>query len=274
MRVIAELFQSDSKKLVPFITAGYPELEITPDLVLAAERAGADMVEIGMPFSDPLADGPVIQEASQVAITSGVTVKRILGMVEQIRRQSEIPIVLMGYINPIFKYGTDQFLQDAASAGVNGLIIPDVPLEEGDELFAQIKSANLSPILLVAPNTADKRIATLGFTAEDLLYAVSILGVTGSGLKNHEKLHSYFNRIRKNTSTPFVVGFGISSPEDIRSIGDIPDGVVVGSALLNKIAASDKPVKATEEFLGSLRGALDEVGEGVSMESRSSTGSE
>ncbi len=263
MRVIAELFQSKDKKLVPFITAGYPELEITPDLVLAAERAGADMVEIGMPFSDPLADGPVIQDASQVAIKNGVTVKHILNLVEEIRSQTEIPIVLMGYINPIFKYGTDRFLQDASSAGVNGLIIPDVPLEEGEELFTKIKSADLSPILLVAPNTADKRITTLGSTAEDLLYAVSILGVTGSGLKNREKLHSYFQRILNNTSTPFVVGFGISSPEDIRSIGNIPDGVVVGSALLRKIAASDTPVKATDEFLGSLRKALDEVKEGV-----------
>lgn len=274
MRVIAELFQSENKKLIPFITAGYPELDITPDLVLATERAGADMVEIGIPFSDPLADGPVIQEASQVSIKNGVTIKRILGMVEEIRKQSEIPVVLMGYINPIFKYGTDQFLQDAASAGVNGLIIPDVPLEEGDELFSQVKSANLSPILLVAPNTSDKRISQLGSTAEDLLYAVSILGVTGSGLKNRDNLHSYFKRIQKNTSTPFVVGFGISTPDDIRSLGNIPDGVVVGTALLKKIAESDEPIRATEEFLGSLKKALDEMEEEVSMESHSSTDTE
>jgi len=274
MRVIAELFQSENKKLIPFITAGYPELDITPDLVLATERAGADMVEIGIPFSDPLADGPVIQEASQVSIKNGVTIKRILGMVEEIRKQSEIPVVLMGYINPIFKYGTDQFMRDAASAGVNGLIIPDVPLEEGDELFSQVKSANLSPILLVAPNTSDKRISQLGSTAEDLLYAVSILGVTGSGLKNRDNLHSYFKRIQKNTSTPFVVGFGISTPDDIRSLGNIPDGVVVGTALLKKIAESDEPIRATEEFLGSLKKALDEMEEEVSMESHSSTDTE
>jgi len=195
-------------------------------------------------------------------------------MVDKIRLKTEFPIILMGYINPIFKYGIDQFLQDAASAGVNGLIIPDVPLEEGEDLFAQIKSAGLSPILLVAPNTADKRIATLGTTAEDLLYAISILGVTGSGLKNREKLHSYFERIRKHTSTPFVVGFGISSPDDIRSIGNIPDGVVVGSALLKRIAESDEPVKATEDFLGLLREALNEEQEDVASESHSLTGSE
>ena len=224
------------------------------------------MVEIGMPFSDPLADGPVIQKASQVAIKNGVTVQRILWMVESIRSRSEIPIVLMGYINPLFRYGIDRFLQDAGSAGVNGLIIPDVPPEEGEDLFGKIRTAEMSPILLVAPNTADTRIAKLGSVAEDLLYAVSILGVTGSGLKNRENLRTYFQRIRKNTSTPFVVGFGISTPEDVRSIREIPDGVVVGSALLQKIEESDNPVRATEDFLGSLRETLDESGEGVNSE--------
>jgi len=258
MRPIAKLFSQSGKKFVPFITAGYPSLESTVDLVLAAEKAGVHMVELGMPFSDPLADGPVIQEASQVAIKNGVNLRVILDMVREIRTKSSIPLVLMGYMNPIHRYGIDEFLQDAADAGVNGLILPDLPPEEGREIFDSIKSLGMSPILLVAPNTKPDRITVLGDIAEDLLYAVSILGVTGSAIDTSSRLESYFRTLKGQTKTPYVVGFGISTPDDVREIAPMAHGVVVGSALLKQIEQSKKPAEAARKFLDELVAALPE----------------
>lgn len=279
MRRIAELFAEPTKKLVPFITAGFPSLDSTAELVLAAEQAGADMVEIGMPFSDPLADGPVIQEASQIALDNGITVKTIIRQVEAVRKKSSVPLVLMGYINPIMRYGLDQFLSDVESAGVDGLILPDLPPEEGFDIYKKVKSHSLSPILLVAPNTFEPRIRWIGTMAEDLMYAVSILGVTGSTISANTKLKEYLGQIRENTDTPFVVGFGISSKEDVAAVAPLADGVVVGSALLKKIKSADDPVATTREFIEELKeGLLDKKGIKVSgrkiPESRSSTGSE
>ncbi len=259
MRPIAQLFSEPGKKLVPFITAGFPSLESTRDLVLAAVEAGADLVEIGMPFSDPLADGPVIQHTSEIAIQNGITIGKILQTVRNIRKETDTPVALMGYCNPMMRYGFDRFLSDAGESGVNGLILPDLPPEEGEDSYTAIKDAGMSPILLVAPNTTDVRMERLGELAEDLLYAVSILGVTGSSVKGNRKLSDYLSRLRHHTGTPFMVGFGISSPEDVREIAPMADGVVVGSALLRTIEESGEPEAAVREFLGNLRVALDEV---------------
>ncbi len=258
MRPIAELFSQPGKKFVPFITAGYPNLESTVDLVLAAEQAGVHMVELGMPFSDPLADGPVIQEASQIAIKNGVNLHVILDMVREIRTISNIPLVLMGYMNPIHRYGIDKFLKEAGDAGVSGLILPDLPPEEGEAIFDSIKSRGMSPILLVAPNTKPERITMLGDLAEDLLYAVSILGVTGSSIAKGSRLERYFGLIQDQTATPFVAGFGISTPDDVREVATIADGVVVGSALLKQIENSDNPIATAHDFLSELVAALPE----------------
>jgi len=259
MRPIAALFDTPGKKLVPFITAGYPSLESTKELVLAAIQSGADMVEIGMPFSDPLADGPVIQETSGVAIENGITIRGILDAVGEIRKETETPLVLMGYVNPLLRYGFDRFLTDAEYAGVSGLILPDLPPEEGIPYYEKIKRGNMSPVLLVAPNSTDERMARLGALAEDLLYAVSILGVTGSSVQRNRKLPEYLGRLRDHAGIPFVVGFGISSPDDVREIAPYSDGVVVGSALLRTIGESDTPAEAVGEFLGGLKTALEEV---------------
>ncbi len=256
MRPIAELFHRPGKKFVPFLTAGYPTLESTVELVLAAERAGVHLVEIGMPFSDPLADGPVIQQSSQIAIRNGVNLEIILRMVRDIREASQLPIVLMGYLNPIYRYGLESFLQDAQEAGVNGLILPDLPPEEGSDIFEMIKSHEMSPVLLVAPNTKPERIARVGAIAGDLLYAVSILGVTGSALNRNDRISEYLGNLRRYTDTPFVVGFGISTPQDVRQMASLADGVVVGSALLKRIESSSEPVKATQEYLSELVSAL------------------
>lgn len=256
MRCIARLFRSPGKKLAPFLTAGFPRLDSTVPLVLAAEEAGARMIELGMPFSDPLADGPVIQRTSQAALTNGVTISWILETVAQVREHSQIPIVLMGYINPLLKMGLETFLDRAKGAGVDGLIIPDLPPDEGAAFFALARSRGISTIYLVAPNTPDERIQQLGQEAEDLLYAVSILGVTGSTLSARANLDLYLDRVRAASEVPFVVGFGISTPDDVRRAAAGADGVVVGSALLARLEKSADPVNETAQYLKTLAAAL------------------
>ena len=251
---IQSLFRTPGEKLIPFITAGYPTKELTVELVLAAERAGADMIELGMPFSDPLAEGPVIQASSQAALENGVTLKWILDQVRIIRESCEIPLALMGYINPILQYGVEAFVKDCRAAGVDGLIIPDLPPEEADPLIEQCRKNSVSPILLVAPNTPDKRIRAVSELAGDLIYCVSILGITGSDLTAVGTLENYLKRVRKHSVTPFVVGFGIKTRQDVQNINRMADGAVVGSELIRRITQADDPVKATERYLCRLKG--------------------
>ncbi len=261
MRRIGRLFRTPGKKLVPFITAGYPDLGSTVPLVLAAETAGAHMVELGMPFSDPLADGPVIQETSQVALDNGVTIPWILETVAQLRKQSSrIPIVLMGYINPIQRMGIETFLEEAREAGVDGLIIPDLPPEEGTAFFDMARAKGISTIFLVAPNTEGERIHQLGLQGEDLLYAVSILGVTGSSTPARQSLDRYLDRVRASTNVPFVVGFGMASPDDVRRASARADGVVVGSALLTRLKQARDPIAEAGRYLQTLVAALPDAG--------------
>jgi tryptophan synthase alpha chain len=256
MRRIRQLFQTPGKKLVPFITSGFPELDSTIPLVLAAERAGAHMIELGMPFSDPLADGPVIQRSSQIALNNGVTLDWILKTTQMIRSQTQIPIALMGYINPILKMGVATFLNRAGKAGVDGLIIPDLPPKEGTQLFTLARSQGISTIYLVAPNTPTERIRQLGIEAQDLLYAVSLLGVTGSTMAARENLDRYLQQVRLAASVPFVVGFGISTPDDVASAAEKADGVVVGSALLSLLEKAADPIQEATRYLSELAGAL------------------
>lgn len=261
MRRIGRLFRTPGKKLVPFITAGYPDLASTVPLVLAAETAGVHMVELGMPFSDPLADGPVIQETSQVALDNGVTIPWILETVTQVRKQSNrIPIVLMGYINPLLHMGLETFLTAAQKAGVDGLIIPDLPPDEGASFFEMARAKGISTIFLVAPNTPDERIHNLGEQGEDLLYAVSLLGVTGSSTPARQNLDRYLDRVRASTNVPFVVGFGMASPDDVRRASAKADGVVVGSALLTRLKQAPDPVAEAGRYLKTLVAALSHAG--------------
>ncbi|MCK4577891.1 MAG: tryptophan synthase subunit alpha [Candidatus Marinimicrobia bacterium] len=257
MRSIGRLFRTGGKKLVPFLTAGYPNLDDTLPLVLAAEDAGAHMIELGMPFSDPLADGPVIQAASQQALANGVTVEWVLETVSAIRSRTTLPLVLMGYVNPLRRYGSEAFIEAASSAGADGLIVPDLPPEEGRDFFRQARDHGLSTVYLVAPNTPSRRIEQLGAEAEDLLYAVSILGVTGSRISAREKLPTYLKGIRQATRVPFVVGFGITTAADVRSIAPHADGVVVGSALLRILQQAGNPARECREYLGTLAEAMD-----------------
>ena len=195
MNRIQKIFQNRTEKIIPFLTAGYPSKEDALNMVLAAEKSGAAMVELGIPFSDPLADGPVIQESSQKAIENGVTINWILETVSDIRQQSEIPIALMGYINPILKFGLNKFIKSCSDAGVDGLIIPDLPPEEAEDYVKSSKTNGISPILLVAPNTPEKRIQEISKLAGDLIYCVAILGITGGRGANEDQLNSYLKNL-------------------------------------------------------------------------------
>ena len=252
MNRIQKIFQNRTEKVIPFLTAGYPAKKDAINMVLAAEKAGAAMVELGMPFSDPLADGPLIQESSQKAIKNGVTINWILETVSNIRRQSDIPIALMGYINPILKFGLTHFMESCSQAGVDGLIIPDLPPDEADDYVKSSKTNGISPILLVAPNTSEKRIQDISKLAGDLIYCVAILGITGSRGSFGDKLKTYLNRVEKNSDCPFVVGFGIKEREDVVGINKIAHGAVVGSAIIQAIANSDNPITAVEKYIEKL----------------------
>jgi len=253
---IQSLFQKPVEKLVPFLTAGYPELDSTVDLVLAAVGAGADMIEIGIPFSDPQADGPVIQASSQQALNNGITLKIIFQQVEQIRNQTKVPLVLMGYYNPILKWGQEDFLDRCVSAGVDGLIVPDLPLDEAKPFCKMAHSKGVSPILLVAPNTPNERIKLISEIAGDLIYAVSILGITGNNLASKDTLSDYLSRVRKHSVTKFVVGFGVSTRDDVKWFNENSDGAVVGSEIIKKMNGVSNPIAKTKELIQELKGTL------------------
>ena len=252
MNRIQKIFQNRTEKIIPFLTAGYPSKEDVLYMVLAAEKSGASMVELGMPFSDPLADGPVIQESSQKAIENGVTINWILETVSDIRQQSEIPIALMGYINPILKFGLNKFMKSCSDVGVDGLIIPDLPPEEAEDYVKSSKTNGISPILLVAPNTPEKRIQEISKLAGDLIYCVAILGITGGRGSIGDQLKSYLNRVEKNSCCPFIVGFGIRDREDVVGINQIAHGAVVGSAIIHEMQNSNNPVEVIKNYIEKL----------------------
>jgi tryptophan synthase alpha chain len=232
---LTQLRERNEKALVLFLTAGYPRLDSTVPLSLELAQAGADIIELGMPFSDPLADGPVIQASSQQAIKNGITLSRILDQVKEIREHSDIPIVLMGYLNPILHYGEEQFFADARKAGVDGIILPEVPLEESDRFLSLTRKHHLADILLVSPATTDKRIREIDKISSGFLYCVSTTGVTGHS--SIGDIESYVSRVKRNAkNNPVLVGFGIKTSEDAQRIAQHADGVIVGSALIQKIA--------------------------------------
>lgn len=238
---VIQLFENhdgSSKIMSLFLTAGYPDPEATVDLLLGFEENGVDLVELGMPFSDPLADGPTIQHSSNVAIDHGITIKKILDIVSRVREQSELPIILMGYINPVLRYGAEQFCRDAAEAGVDGLIIPDIPIEESDILSKHAEAYNLPIVYLVAPNTSDERMREIDSRSEGFVYCVSVTGVTGAreGDEVAKSVQRFIDRVKANVQrNPKMVGFGIKSHEDAKRIAADMEGFIVGSALIDTI---------------------------------------
>ena len=237
---ISSVFTKDREDPVMalFITAGYPEPSVTPDLLLALEESGADIIELGMPFSDPLADGPTIQYSSEVAIEAGTDLDKIFGMVEEVRKSSQIPIVLMGYINPILHYGIDDFFKAASKSGVDGFILPDVPVEESTLIEEYCRKYEMALIYLVAPNTSDARMKLIDSKSQGFVYCVSVTGVTGArdGDQVATSVQRFIDRVKQNVvQNPVLVGFGIKSHEDAKRISAGLNGFVVGSALIDTI---------------------------------------
>jgi tryptophan synthase alpha chain len=236
----AGLRRAHRRALIPFITAGYPNRRTTTAALRAAVDAGADMIEIGVPFSDPLADGPAIQHTSQVALESGIGLGDILRLAEDLRRHTAIPLLLMGYYNPFLRYGAAAFARDAAAAGVDGLIVPDLPPDEGGPFQAALEARGLSIVYLIAPTTTDARVRLVGRRASDFCYCVAVTGVTGARAKVEERTAAYLDRVRRLVKKPIVVGFGVSTPAHVRRLSHHADGVVVGSALVPALQESAK----------------------------------
>lgn len=239
MRRIEERFGQLRRRkeaaLIPFIAAGDPSAPVTRELILELERSGADLIELGVPFSDPLADGPVIQQAYQRALKNQVNLREVLGIVEEVRPQTEAPLILMSYYNPIHRWGEADFVKQAAQAGVDGLILPDLPPEEGEGLREAAMEAGLATILLIAPTSSRKRIQRIARVGTGFLYYVSLMGVTGTRDHLSADLESSLRVIRELTDKPIAVGFGISTPQQVEAAASWADGVIVGSALVRII---------------------------------------
>jgi tryptophan synthase alpha chain len=255
-RRFEELRQRREKALALFVTVGIPKADSTPGLVRAFEEGGADFVELGLPFSDPLADGPVIQESSVRALANGVTLESVLDDVHTIRQFSDIPILLMGYLNPIMRFGDNNFFADAGRAGVDGVILPEVPFEEYDRFARAIHRNGLAGILLVTPASSPERIRSIDAATSGFLYCVSTTGVTGQQV-NHTPA-GYLRQVRLHAvNHPLMVGFGISNPENARKYASLADGVIVGSALI-RFLKSDPSHKAIVEWVRGYKHALRE----------------
>lgn len=234
MSKISEAFKN-KKALITYISAGDPDLETTKELILELDRSGVDIVEVGIPFSDPLADGPVIQEASQRALKNGTNLKKILQTLKNIKDRINIPIVLMGYYNSILNYGIDKFIKDSKKSNVSGVIIPDLPFDEEEEFYNKLKENGIDPILLVAPNTSEERLKEISKHCSGFLYCVSLMGVTGDSKGPIEHLKEYSQNVRKYVDIPIAIGFGIDSPEKVKNLIHYFDGIIVGSALIKII---------------------------------------
>lgn len=262
--VFQQARRTGRKALIPYIMAGDPDMDTTRALVPALEAAGADIVELGVPFSDPIADGPVILRAGMRALVHDTSLAEVLRAVRDIRRGSEVPIVLMSYYNPIYQYGDAAFARDAVAAGVDGVIVPDLPPEEGQDLVRAARDAGLATIFLLAPTSDPGRIAKVARLSRGFIYYVSLTGITGARLTDQGDVAARIAEIRKATHKPVAVGFGIADPDQARQVGKVADGVIVGSALVRVIereveagADRDRLVRAAREFVASLRKGVD-----------------
>lgn len=251
---IAELFATSHAALMPYFPLGFPDADTSLDVITAMSEAGADAFEIGLSFSDPLADGPVIQHATQVALEQGITVKRALEMIAELRARGVTqPFLVMGYYNPLLAYGLERFVDEAAAAGADGFIVPDLPPEEADDLDRLCREHGLGLIYFLAPTSTDERVKLVAEKAQGFIYLVSIAGITGARLQVASGLRDFVGRIRKATSTPIAIGFGVSAPEQAGEVSRLADGVIVGSKLVDVVdRAEDKP-QAAAEFIRELK---------------------
>lgn len=255
--------------LIPYITAGDPQPDITVELMHAMVKVGADIVEVGVPFSDPMADGPVIQAACERALKHHVSLTRVLDMVRTFRsKNADTPVVLMGYANPIEVMGYEKFAHSAAQAGVDGVITVDLPPEESATLLPHLRAAGIDPVFLLAPTSTSERIKKICAAASGFVYYVSLKGVTGAATLDLESVAARLTDIRKHTDLPVGVGFGIKNADTARQVGTIADAVVVGSALVQRIADNagnpQAAIQAVAALLAEMRAALDEGGKTAS----------
>jgi tryptophan synthase alpha chain len=255
----ARLRAAGEKALIPFITAGDPDLATSEQLIHALVEAGADIIELGVPFSDPMADGPTIQAASERALRAGTSLAAVLQLVARVRCNTNVPIVLMGYFNPVFRYGAERFAHDAAAAGVDGVLLVDLPPEEAGEIRAALQAAGLRLITLLAPTTPPERRARLAAAGEGYLYYVSMTGVTGSRAVDALAIAEEVADLRAHSPVPVAVGFGITTAADAAAVGRFADGVVIGSALVRIIescGASSELLPEVRRFIAGLKGGL------------------
>jgi tryptophan synthase alpha chain len=269
---------------MPYFPLGYPDLETSISVIQALAKNGADLIEVGLSFSDPLADGPVIQRATQIALEKGITVRKSLEAVKELRgRGVDIPLILMGYYNPMLAYGLEKFVRDAVDSGADGFIIPDLPMEEaeeftsalsgatrmGSEVEAQVYDANrpstalrsaqdgeIPLIPMLAPTSSPERMEMIARNAKGFIYLVSVTGVTGERKSISDGLGDLIDRVREHTSAPVCVGFGIGTPEQATEVGMMADGVIVGTACVKAIGGSEKPVETARQFAARFRSAL------------------
>lgn len=253
----ARLKDEGKTALMPYHTAGFPTLDVSKEIIRSLIEAGADMVEIGVPFSDPLADGPSVQGTSQIALDNGTRPSDCIQLVRQLRAEGIMtPFLLMGYYNPILKYGIERYVTDCADAGVDGFIVPDLPAEESDSLRQACLAHDRNLIFMVAPTSTESRLAVAASRGSGFLYCVSVRGVTGARETMSASLGDYIARIRAHTDLPLAIGFGISTPEHVNQVGEIADGAIVGAALinaLNEVSDEEKPARAAA-FVRYLRG--------------------
>jgi tryptophan synthase alpha chain len=249
-----------SAALIPFLTAGDPDLDTTRELMRVAVESGADLLELGVPFSDPTADGPILQHSLEIGLRAGASLPRVLEVVSDFRRASEVPIVLYGYFNPILHYGLERFAADAHTAGVDGVLVVDLPPEEVGELLPHLRAAGIHFIFLLAPTSGEDRVRKVLRHASGFIYYVSVTGVTGVQPMRPDAVRPVVERLRKSTSLPIGVGFGISTPEQAAAVAEFADAAVVGSAIMRIVAAHSGGASVTEVgvFIRQLKDAMQE----------------
>lgn len=248
------------KALIPYVTAGDPYPDATVDIMVAMAKAGADVIELGVPFSDPMADGPVIQKASERALARHIGMVQVLEYVRAFRALDEsTPVVLMGYANPVERYGTERFIADAKAAGVDGVLVVDYPPEECEAFAERLRDSGLDPIFLLAPTSTEARMASVGRIASGYVYYVSLKGVTGAGHLDTTAVAQMVPRIRRHVKVPVGVGFGIRDGATARAVASVADAVVIGSALVQLLETRDRATvaAAAADFIGGIRAALD-----------------
>jgi tryptophan synthase alpha chain len=242
---------------MPYVTAGYPTMEMTEQTIYAIVEAGADLIEIGTPFSDPIADGTTVQRTSQKSLDNGTRLKDCIALAKRVRDNGvEVPLMLMGYFNPVIRYGLERYVTDCADAGVDGFIIPDLPIEESGRVREAAREKGIGLIYMAAPTTTDERLRQIGEMGSGFVYCVSVTGVTGAREALSATLGDYLDRVRSHTDLPLAVGFGISTPEHVQDVGKVADGAIVASAMINytdQFPLEEQPAEAAR-FVRYLQG--------------------